>query len=94
MILTTIKLFIIWFVLSDLTNFLGELLATYQLKTKNRLGLIFYNLICYLLTCNKCSSFWGTLIMTGSLFQAAIIAILINISKELIYKYKGKTNLK
>lgn len=93
MILLAIKLFVIWFVLSDLTNFIGELLSTYQPTTKSRLGLIFHNLLCYLLTCNKCSSFWGSLIMSGDLFIAAVVAILINITKELLYKYKGKTQL-
>ena len=81
------KLLIISWVLTDLINFIGETISLYGPPRNKVLGTI-YLMITYMMVCNKCNSFWLTLIMTGSLLEASIIATLINYGKQIEYKYK------
>jgi hypothetical protein len=88
-IIIILKLIVICFILSDLANFIGEVIAMYQPQKKvAQIAILF---ITYILTCPKCFSFWFSLIMTGDLFQSAIIAIMINLLD--ILNKKRKTQL-
>lgn len=91
MILILIKTLVICYVLSGLTNFIGELMGMYSTPKNKALGLI-YLLLSYMLICKKCSSFWMGLILTGDLFSAAIISIVITLVDKIESKY-NKTEL-
>ena len=71
-----VELLIISYVLVDLGGFIGELIDMF-IQTKNKTLGVIKALLVYLLTCNKCFTFWFSLIMTGNLFMAAVVAILI-----------------
>jgi uncharacterized membrane protein len=45
------------------------------------------------MSCPKCAAFWITIILTGDLFTAALVALIINYAKEIEYKIKNKTQL-
>lgn len=82
--------FVICWAFKDLFQFIGELVMEFQFK--NKWMQIFKSLLSYILTCNKCSSMWFSLILTGNILYAAIISISINYLSQLEYKYK-KTEL-
>ena len=82
---------IICYVLSTLTNFVGELMSMYSTPKIKALGLI-YLLITYMLTCRRCASFWIALILTNNLLYASITAIAISIVDKVESKY-NKTEL-
>lgn len=84
-----LKMITICFVLSDLGEFLGTLFSETKIVFKNKIWAVIFNLIVYLLICNKCFSFWLTLVMTGNLFVASVVAIVINYLKKLEYKLNG-----
>lgn len=71
-----VELLIISYVLVDLGGFIGELIDMF-IQTKNKTLGVIKSLLVYLLTCNKCFTFWFSLIMSGNLFIAAVVAILI-----------------
>jgi predicted nucleic-acid-binding protein len=75
-IMMIVELLIISYVLVDLGGFIGELIDMF-IQTKNKTLGVIKSLLVYLLTCNKCFTFWFSLIMTGNLFIAAVVAILI-----------------
>jgi hypothetical protein len=83
---------IICYVLSSLTNFIGELMSMYSTPKNKALGLI-YLLFTYMLTCKKCSSFWLALILTGNLFYASLVAIAMIVIDKIETKYNNKTTL-
>lgn len=89
MIILGLKLLVICYVLSDLAQFIGELIDMVVL-TKNKLLGVIKSLLVYLLTCNKCFSFWASLIWSGDLFIAASIGLLMGLIKHvtsiMIYK--------
>lgn len=87
-LLTVLKLLVINYALVDLTSFLSELIPT---PKKKYLGVPVL-ILKYWMSCSKCSSFWITIVLTGDLFTAALVALMINYLKELEYKYK-KTEL-
>jgi hypothetical protein len=87
-----IKLIVIFFILVDLTSFISEVISTLG-TPKNKLLGVSYLLITYLLSCSRCTTFWGSLIITGDLFTSAVVAIIVNFLKEIEYKYKNKTTL-
>ena len=89
MILELTKLFIIAFVLTDLGEFISELIPTPKKKWISIPVLI----IRYWMSCPKCFTFWLILIMTGNLFWAALLALIINYTKQIEYKIKSKTEL-
>lgn len=90
MIFDIFKLFIIWYVLSDLTNFIGELISEIS-NTKNKAISLLQHLITYVLICYKCSSFWGSLIMSGGdIFISAIVALAVDWIKS---RKDNKTDL-
>ena len=78
-----LKFIIITYALSPLFTFIGEVLQSFVSKNKyiNLIQLLFT----HMLMCNKCNSFWFGLILTGSLWQAALLSIIIMI----IVKYEG-----
>jgi len=80
-----LKMILICYVLVDLTSLIGQILSTLPIKNKV-LGVIKV-LFEYLLTCEKCSSFWITLFMTGDIFTSAVVAITIKIIKMLENKF-------
>ena len=88
--ITIITNFIICWAFKDLFQFIGEIVMDFQFRNKS-LQLI-KSLLAYILTCNKCSSMWFSLILTGNILYAAIISISINYLSQLEYKYK-KTEL-
>lgn len=81
-----IKLLIITYVLVDLGAFLGEIIADYS-SVKNKFLKLVILVLSYILTCPKCASFWISLVLSGNLFTAALISILINIIKEAEHKF-------
>jgi hypothetical protein len=91
MIIELIKTLIICYVLVDLTSFLGELISEYS-NIKNKVLKLIILVLSYIMTCEKCSSFWLSLILTGDLFISAVIAIVVKLVKEFEYKNK-KTKL-
>ena len=87
-----IQIVVICYVLSDLAEFISGLV--YELQFKRKWIKIIQNLLTYMLSCPKCFSFWFSLIFTGSLFIACLVAIIINIIKSVEYKLsKNKTEL-
>ena len=76
---------IIMFVLSSFFEFLGELVAEYPVKGK-KLSLLKY-LISYVLTCNKCSTWWITLLFTFNPVVAALTALNVMLLKHFESKY-------
>jgi hypothetical protein len=91
MIIELIKVLIICYVLVDLTSFLGELISEYS-NIKNKVLKLVILVLSYIMTCEKCSSFWLSLILTGDLFISAVIAIVIKLVKKFEYKI-NKTEL-
>jgi hypothetical protein len=83
---------IICYVLSSLTNFIGELMSMYSTPKNKALGLI-YLLLTYMLTCKKCSSFWLALILTGNLFSSSLVAIAMIVIDKIETKYNNNTKL-
>jgi hypothetical protein len=81
---------VICYVLSTLTNFIGELMSMYNTPKNKALGLI-YLLLSYMLTCKKCSSFWIALILTGNLFYASLVAIAMIVIDKIETKYNKTT---
>lgn len=79
-----IKLLVICWGLKDLFEFIGGLISEIEIKWK-RLNIIKY-LISYVLSCNKCSSMWLALILSGNLFIAVLISIIINYLSKIEYK--------
>ena len=92
MIILGLKLLIICYVLSDLANFIGELIDTIVV-TKNKPLQVIKTLIVYVLTCSKCFSMWFSLAASGSLFLACIIAITIHYLKKIEYKFFSDTSI-
>ena len=72
------KLVIISLVLSDLGEFIGGLIDIIVPSKIKLLGVI-KSLVVYLLTCNKCFSFWFSLLWCGDLFTSAVVALIIKI---------------
>ena len=79
------KFIIICYVLSSMSEFIGDILLEIEIKSKwlN----IFRYFITYILSCNKCFSFWFTLIATGNLFLAAGVGIIIGFINKITEKY-------
>ena len=77
-----LKMLVITYVLSDLAEFISELINMLINTKKKSLGVI-KSLIVYMMGCNRCFSFWFSLIMTGDLFIASTIAILIYFLKKI-----------
>jgi len=93
MIIEIIKLFILTYVLKDMALFLGEILSEYN-GVENKLLKLIIMLFSYILTCSdKCFPFWFSLILSGDLFIAAVIAILMKIEGIIENKYIQKTRL-
>ena len=80
-----IKYLIITYVLSDMISFIGELLSNY--KPTNKILNLIILFLSYVMVCNKCSSFWISLILSGDLFIASLIAILSIIINKIEEKY-------
>lgn len=87
-IMIVVELLIICYVLVDLGAFIGELIDM-SIRTKLKSLGVIKSLLVYLLTCNKCFTFWFSLIMTGSLFVAAVVALLITIIKSVEFSIKN-----
>ena len=87
-----LQITLICYVLSDLSEFISGLV--YEFTFKRKWIKIIQNLLTYVFSCPKCFSFWFSLIFTGSLFIACLVAIIINIIKSVEYKLsKNKTEL-
>lgn len=86
MIQLLLQTLVISYVLSTLTNFIGELMSMYNTPKNKVLGLIFL-ILSYMLTCKKCSSFWISLILTHNLFFASVISIVITLVNKLESKF-------
>jgi hypothetical protein len=71
------KLVVILLVLSDLAEFVGGLIDIVVPSKIKLLGVI-KSLVVYLLTCNKCFSFWFSLLWSGDLFVSAVVAMSIS----------------
>jgi hypothetical protein len=87
-----VAIFIITFQMSDMFNFLGEILE--GLKVKRVPIAVIKSIGVYLLVCRKCNSFWFSLILiTGSggggllgWASASIISLLIDFLKTIEWK--------
>jgi len=88
-IIELIKTLIICYVLSDLAEFIGEIVYEYS-NIKNRFLKLIQMVLGYLLICSKCFSFWFSLILTGNLFMSAIIGLSVDIIKNKIKNNKTK----
>lgn len=86
-IIDAAQLVLICYVLVDMAAFIADLIYPLASTIKMRLGAIIFNLIVYILSCAKCFSFYFTLIMTGNLFMACVVALITNLLKSLTYKY-------
>jgi hypothetical protein len=93
MIILGLKLFIICYVLSDLAGFISELIDTIVVSKIKWLSVL-KSLFVYLLSCSKCFSLWFSLILSGNLFLACLIALSIDIVKRIEMKwFRGDTEL-
>lgn len=73
---------IVIFVLSDMANFLAEVLFTIQSRFKG--VSLLQNLLMYVLSCRKCFGFWMGLIWTQDIFLASLTALIqLSIEKGL-----------
>lgn len=81
-----LKVLLISYVLSDLSNFIGSLMSQY-LKTNKMLLRLPILLLSYIMVCPKCFSMWFALILTGDLFIAALVSIIISVIKYFEDKY-------
>jgi hypothetical protein len=84
-----IKVLVICYVLSDLAEFLGEIVYEYD-RVKNRFLKLIQMVLGYLLICSKCFSFWFSLILTGDLFISAVIGLSVDFIKNKIKNIKTK----
>jgi len=66
---------VICFALASLAAFVGEVIMTIQVKNVY-LGLM-SSLLGYVLSCNKCFSFWMSMCLTQDLFISAAVSICI-----------------
>jgi hypothetical protein len=82
------KLVVILLVLSDLAEFVGGLIDIVVPSKIKLLGVI-KSLVVYLLTCNKCFSFWFSLIWSGDLFASAVVAMSISFIMSIKSRYLG-----
>lgn len=80
-----LKMILICYVLIDLTSFIGQIISTFIIK--NKAVAVIKLLLEYLLSCEKCSSFWITLVATGDIFTASLVALTIMIIKKLENKF-------
>lgn len=85
-IYSLLKVLVICIAFIGLFSFIGEIVSEWQLKS--RILNLIKSLLAYMLQCPKCSSFWSALIMTGDLFQASVISIIINIGSSINIKKK------
>lgn len=92
LIYNLLEVVVIAYVLTDLGEFIGDLIQIFN-NGKNKLLGVFISLISYLLQCSKCFTFWFSLIFTGDLFIAASAAIIVSQVKEIINMYNGDTKL-
>ena len=93
MLFILVKVCVIAYVLTDLAQFIGELIDMVVL-TKNKWLGVLKSLVVYLLSCSKCYSFWFSLIFTGSLFTAAVAAIIVSQIKTIVKMFdKGDTKI-
>jgi hypothetical protein len=89
-----LQLIVICYVLSQMANFVSELVYELLLETKNKLAKLLLSFFVYILSCPKCFTFWTSLLLTGSLFTACLAALLINIVNSVEYKLiKKETKL-
>ena len=89
-----LQLLIICFVLSEMAQFVSELLYDLLVQTKNKVIKLLLSFLTYVLSCPKCFTFWTSLVITGSLFTACLAALVINIVKSVEYKLiKKETKL-
>lgn len=80
------KLVVILLVLSDLAEFVGGLIDIVVPSKIKLLGVI-KSLVVYLLTCNKCFSFWFSLLWSGDLFVSAVVAMSISFIMSIKSRY-------
>ena len=92
MIYEIIKLLLIVYVLRDMASFIGEVISEWSIRLKSFLKSIVL-VFTYVLTCNKCFSFWFSLILSGDLFVASLIALSMKVIGVIENKYIQKTNL-
>lgn len=91
MIYEIIKLLLICWVFKDLFLFIGDLLSNFTFE--NKIIRTLQLLMSYVLTCSKCSSMWFSLILSGDLFVASLIALSMKVIGVIENKYIQKTNL-
>lgn len=85
---------IITWVLSDMALFVAELLFDWGKGIKSSGWKLLLSAVAYILSCPKCFSFWFSLVLGSSLIGACLVALSINILKEIEYKIKrGVTKL-
>ena len=84
-----IKIIVVCYVLSDLAAFLGEIV--YEIGgIKNKVLKLIQMVLGYVLICDKCFSFWFSLIVTGDLFMSAVVAIIVDVIKNKLKNIKTK----
>jgi hypothetical protein len=91
MIETIVSTALICYVLSDMANFISEMIYGIAEGVKTRLK-VFILILVYIMSCQKCFSFWFSLILTANLFISAAVALIVWIVDEII-KQKLKTKL-
>ena len=91
-ILQISKIIVISFVLKDLFVFIGDILS--ELVFKRKWMNIINSLIVYIMSCEKCSSFWISIILSGgNLLVSSIVSLLVMLLHKWTYKYLNETEI-
>ena len=70
--------FVVW-ALGDMLEFIAEVIFDLGGGVKNKLLRLGVSILTYLLSCNKCLTFWTTLIITGDIFISALASVIIRL---------------
>ena len=92
-VILIVKMFVLTYILSDMVAFIADLIAELRPTFKVPLFALIFNMLIYVMSCEKCFSFWTTLILTGNIFIAAAVALLVKIISKLENKFGGETKL-
>ena len=86
-----IKLLVIVWVLKDMAAFIGEIISDLEIKNKplNAIRL----LVAYVLSCERCFSFWFSLVWSGDIFIAAMISLVVSTIERFLNIKNNTTEL-
>ena len=87
-----LQLLVVCYVLVDMAKFVSEIVYELMVDVKHKVIRVGLSFLTYILSCPRCFSFWLSLIWTGDIFIACVMALVINLVKIIEYKW-SKTEL-